>query len=118
MIISINQHDIDAIFEIAKEEENYTLQEFEKAISNPIEFNNGCCTAFAYYFAEKISNSIICDSTEYFEEIKEFITDFNYTSFYHMFLKIDSKYYDYESLSGVYKIHELPFFQRIKNKIK
>src|SRR6478736_979531 len=66
MTIQITNNDIDSIFIIANNEENYTIEEFKKAIANPVEFNNGCCTAFAYHYAETIKDCIICDSTEYF----------------------------------------------------
>jgi len=118
MTIQITNNDIDSIFIIANNEENYTIEEFKKAIANPVEFNNGCCTAFAYHYAETIKDCIICDSTEYFEEIQQDIPKFNYSSYYHMFLKINDLYYDYECLSGVLNIYELPFFKRLKEKLK
>lgn len=117
MTIQVTKNDIDSIFVIAQYEENYTIEEFEKAIKNPIEFNNGCCTAFAYHYAKNI-DCIICDSTEYYEEIKQDIPSFNYSSFYHMFLNINDLYYDYECLNGVLNICELPFFKRLKEKLK
>lgn len=118
MNIVITNQDLLEIANIALDEENISQEEFNQMIANPIEFNNGACTAFAYHFVTTIKDAIIGDSTEYYDTIKLDIPNFHYGSHYHMFIIINDKYYDYEALEGKSKITDLPFFIRLKNKLK
>lgn len=108
-MITINNEDVIKIFEIAKDE-GYNFEEFSNVLKNPVEFNNGCCVAFAEHFTKKIDNSTIIDCTEYFIDN---IKNYKIGTFYHVVLKYDNMYYDYEVLNGVKLITEIPFVKRI-----
>lgn len=116
MKIEIKLSDIKGMLKYASVE-GYNLPKFMSALRNPIEFNNGACTSFAYHFGEKIKSSTICDSTELYDDIKRFIPAYEYGNHYHCFLFINGKYYDFESLTGVNKLNEMPFFKRLKNSL-
>lgn len=115
--IKVEKTDIPQMFKIAKMEEGYSKKEFIEAINNPILFNNGACTSFSYHFGAKIKDAIIRDSTEMFEEIQKHVPLFSYGSHYHSFIEINGMYYDFECLSGVEEVGNLPFFIRLKSKL-
>ena len=113
--IVVLEEDKRAMWEIMKgDEPKLTFEEFTVFLNDPVEFNNGCCVAFAEHFAIKLEGALLLDSSSRFDEVVVEVPNYKWGTWYHEYIYWNGRYYDYEALDGVERVGELPFFKRIK----
>lgn len=93
-------------------------------LKNPKDINQGLCADFADYVLRKTSFEIEIKGIYDYEDTIEYTNKKSILKlakediFGHTFVKYKEKYYDSESVNGVYNPFKLPIFKRAINESK